>query len=136
MADEKKITESVIDRIDALTQKLGVASEKVWAAMVTAQAVNAKRDAAVCWLWMMAGFVMWGWTAYVSFANLPHLNDVWHHGNELTDGGTAMVVTAAICGLVGLVVIFGSIQGLITAHAKLATTEAEAFKEIAQSIFQ
>lgn len=76
MTEVSEVVEStidkVLDRVDRIAAKLGIAAREVWRFAVTAKVVEAKRDVAKYGALILVSFLLWGWAARVAVMKLPH----------------------------------------------------------------
>lgn len=64
--------EKVIQRIDGLADKLGIAAKEIWRFSVAAKAVEARRDLAKSAALLVVPLVLWGWSLHVALSAIPH----------------------------------------------------------------
>lgn len=76
MSDTTEVIQSTIDkvleRVDLLAAKLGIAAKEIWRFSVTAKVVEAKRDLAKSAALMIIPIIFWGWSIHVLTMKIPH----------------------------------------------------------------
>src|SRR5690242_2015041 len=77
MSDTTELVQSTIDkvlqRVDLLAAKLGIAAGEVWRFSVTAKAVEARADIAKYAALFLIPLVLWGWSIHI--LRMPVLHD-------------------------------------------------------------
>jgi hypothetical protein len=64
--------DKMLERVDALAQKLGLAATQIWGFTVKANIVNAKRDIATAAAFLIVPALLCGWSIHVLRMRLPH----------------------------------------------------------------
>jgi hypothetical protein len=76
MSDTAGVIQSTIDkvleRVDQLAAKLGIAAKEIWRFSVSAKVVEAKRDLAKSAALILITFIAWGWAGHVACMKIPH----------------------------------------------------------------
>lgn len=122
MSDTKEIADDVLQRIDKVAEKLGVAADKVWEFSVRAKVVNAKRDMVENLVWFFFP---------VFLAVLGHiLLGVKGPG----DGPEAAHVFGYVSLLAAAIATGCCISGIITAVARTKTAEYDAYQEVVRDL--
>lgn len=76
MSEVAEVVESTIDkvleRVDLIASKLGIAAQEVWKFTVAAKLVEARRDLWKSGLLALMLLPFWGWTVHVATMRIPH----------------------------------------------------------------
>lgn len=62
----------VLERVDLVAAKLGIAAKEVWRFTVTAKLVGARRDLWKSALLALVSLPFWGWSLHVARMSIPH----------------------------------------------------------------
>lgn len=153
----KDVVHQVIERVDALAVKLGIAGAQIWTFTVHAKVIEAKRD-----LWNAASglllvLLVWGWALHVATMKLPHISEKEYSSSQMTsfldsqgrqaccvlsqatpvekdeglsDAGQLLVGSGIVTALFGIFIACMSVSGIIDAIADSQKTEYSAFEDL------
>lgn len=155
MSDTTQLIEGTVDkmleRLDALTGKLGIAASELWGYTVKAMIVNAKRDMVQAIALLFIPAILVGWAVHVKNMTLPHemqhirgLSQVpggqsLRETEEVRDNGLAAegyfyAATAFGCVLVSLVWVGAAVSDVIHAQARQHTAEYDAYRNLISTL--
>jgi hypothetical protein len=159
MRETTEVVQSVVDkvlqRVDAVASKLGLAATQVWGFTVKANIVNAKRDITNHSALMLVAFVLFGWSFHVVKNPTPHelRKEVSYSqtacppnypmgyqcqssterlvpDGDISSIGWALIISSIVTAIAGLLVASCAVEGIVDGISCLYTADYDAYKDL------